>query len=85
MVAGEHFDMIPRLIGGSSVTGYCDGCWADTNGMLLSVGGDAGNGSFCGLSAWASHLRFLVADDNFGARLAFSGRPVEVEGSKLLE
>ena len=85
MVAGEHFDMIPRLVGGSSVTGYCDGCWANTNGRLLSVGGAANNGSFCGLSASASHYGFGYADGNIGARLAFSGRPVEIEGSKLLE
>lgn len=85
MVAGEHSDMIPRLVGGSSVTGYCDGYWSNTNGRSLCVGGAAGDGSICGLSASYSIGGGGVAAGNVGARLAFSGRPVEVEGSKLLE
>jgi len=85
MVAGEHFDMIPRLVGGTSVTGYCDGYWANTNGRLLYVGGNAINGSICGLSASASDDGFGITVGHLVARLAFSGRPVEVEGSKLLE
>ena len=85
MVAGEHFDMIPRLVGGSSTTGYCDGYWASTGGRLLYVGGHANAGSLCGLSASISDNGFGAANGPIGARLAFSGRPVEVEGSKLLE
>ena len=85
MVAGEHFDMIPRLVGGSSTTGYCDGYWSNTNGRLLYVGSSAGRGSICGLSASGSDSGFGSAYGRLGARLAFSGRPVEVEGSKLLE
>ena len=85
MVAGEHFDMIPRALGGSSVTGYCDGYWASTSGRALIVGGFAGNGSFCGLSNSASNNGFNTSISYLGARLAFSDHPVEVKGAKLLE
>lgn len=84
MVAGEHFDMIPRLVGGSSVTGYCDGCWANTNRRLLFVGGDAYSGSICGLSASASNYGFGDAYGGLGARLAFYSTPVTVSGAELV-
>lgn len=84
IIAGQHFDLLPRATGGSSVTGLCDGHWISANGRLLSVGGAANSGSLCGLSASAADLAFSDSYAHFGARLAFYGEPEEVRGSELV-
>lgn len=85
VIAGQHFDMMPKSVGASATTGYCDGHWVSTSGRLLSVGGDAYNGSLCGLSASLANAAFSVSYADIGARLAFYGEPTEVTGAKLLD
>lgn len=81
---GAHWDAFPQAVGGSDSTYYCDGFWALTSGVLLLVGGDASNGSRCGLSSAYSYGGFSFSGTYFGARLAFYGNPTIVSGSELM-
>ena len=84
MTLGEFWNMIPQAVGGSSSTYYADGAWAATGGELLLVGGPANYGSLCGVAFTGSDLGFSVSGSNIGARLAFYGTPILVDGSKLV-
>ena len=81
---GEHWDAFPQAVGGSDSTYYCDGFWASTSGELLGVGGNAYNGSRCGLSYASSYNGFSLSWTDIGARLAFYGNPTIVSGSELM-
>ena len=81
---GAYWDAFPQAVGGGDSTYYCDGFWASTTGVLLSVGGDADSGSRCGLSSAYSHDGFSVSRTYIGARLAFYGNPTIVSGSELM-
>lgn len=83
MELGEYWDMLPKAVGGSDTTYYCDGYWASTGGELLIVGGHAANGSRCGLSSASSDGAFSDSYVHFGARLAFYAEPVIVTGAQL--
>lgn len=84
MVLGEHWDMIPTAVGGGDNTFYSDGCWASKTGELLLVGGNADNGSRCGVACSYSLFGFSVSLTHIGARLAFFGTPIIVSGSQLV-
>jgi hypothetical protein len=84
IIAGQHFDLLPRATGASSSTGMCDGHWASTNGRLLFVGGRAAGGSLCGLSCSNANNDFSDSYAIIGARLAFYGEPATVAGSELV-
>ena len=81
---GTYWDAFPQAVGGGDSTYYCDGFWASTSGELLYVGGDAYNGSQCGLSSANSSLGFSDSWSTIGARLAFYGNPTIVSGSELM-
>lgn len=81
---GEYWDAFPQAVGGGDTTYYCDGFWASTSGDLLVVGGDANNGSRCGLSSASSDNGFSISWAIIGARLAFYGNPTIVSGSELM-
>ena len=83
MELGEYWDMLPKAVGGSDTTYYCDGYWAATGGQLLVVGGLASSGSLCGLSAATSNSAFSSSGVLIGARLAFYSEPVIVTGAQL--
>lgn len=83
MELGEFWDMLPKAVGGSDTTYYCDGYWAATGGELLIVGGRADGGSHCGLSCASSSNGFSDAAGSIGARLAFYSEPVIVTGAQL--
>lgn len=83
MTLGEFWDMIPQAVGGSSSTYYADGAWAATTGELLRVGGHALLGSQCGVACSSSDRGFSYSSAGLGARLAFYGTPILVDGSKL--
>ena len=85
IIAGEHFDMMPKAVGASATTGYCDGHWVSSTGRLLSVGGAADYGSLCGLSASFAYFGFSLSYADIGSRLAFYGEPTEVNGADLLK
>lgn len=84
MVLGTHWDMIPTAVSGGDNTYYADGCWASKTGELLLVGGNALNGSRCGVSSSCSIYGFSVSGTSLGARLAFYGTPNLVSGSQLV-
>ena len=84
MELGAYWDMLPKAVGGSATTYYCDGYWASTGGELLIAGGDAGDGSQCGLACVNSYSAFSSSGALIGARLAFYGNPEIVSGSELL-
>lgn len=81
---GAYWDAFPQSVGGGDSTYYCDAFWASTSGELLFVGGDAADGSFCGLSYASSRNGFSYSWTNIGARLAFYGNPIIVSGSELM-
>ena len=81
---GAYWDAFPQAVGGGDSTYYCDGFWASTTGELLPVGGNANNGSLCGLSCAASNNGFSSSWTVIGARLAFYGNPTIVSGSELM-
>lgn len=85
IIAGEHFDMMPRVVNGTSATGMCDGHWIATSGRVLYVGGSANLGSICGLSASGANNAFSLSSANIGSRLAFYGDdPSLVTGSAFV-
>jgi hypothetical protein len=84
MELGAYWDMLPKAVGGSAATYYCDGYWASTSGELLVAGGGAADGSRCGLACVASSDAFSPSAAALGARLAFYGNPEIVSGSELL-
>ena len=51
---------------------------------LLNVGGNANNGSQCGLSYANSNNGFSNSRTNIGARLAFYGEPELVSGAEIV-
>lgn len=81
---GAYWDAFPQAVGGGDSTYYCDGLWALTTGELLLVGGNANNGSLCGLSYANSNHGFSSSWTSIGARLAFYGNPTIVSGSELM-
>lgn len=81
---GAYWDAFPQSAGGGDSTYYCDGFWASTSGELLIVGGDASDGSRCGLSFAYSADGFSFSWAVIGARLAFYGNPTIVSGSELM-
>jgi len=72
-VLGDYLDLIPTAVGGSEVTDYCDGTWANSSGELLLVGGASIYGSLAGLSYADSNNPFSDSYASVGARLAFRG------------
>ena len=84
MVLGTHWDMIPTAVGGGDNTYYADGCLASNTGELLLVSGPASDGSRCGVSCSHSAVGFSFSNPSIGARLAFYGTPILVDGSKLV-
>ena len=84
MTLGEFWDMIPQAVGGSSSTYYADGAWTSTTGELLQVGGTAHYGSRCGVACSSSDDGFSYSYTDLGARLAFYGTPILVDGSVLV-
>ena len=51
---------------------------------LLQVGGNANDGSQCGVASSASGAGFSISYTDVGARLAFYGTPILVDGSVLV-
>jgi hypothetical protein len=84
IIAGQHFDMMPRAVNASATTGMCDGHWISNTGRLLYVGCNAYNGSLCGLSASDASDAFSYSAASLGARLAFYGEPEDVSGSEFV-
>ena len=84
MVLGTHWDMIPTAVGGGDNTNYTDGCFASKTGVIIEVGGHAGNGAMCGLTCMASNDPYTYSNTAVGARLAFFGTPTIVSGSQLV-
>lgn len=84
MTLGEFWDMIPQAVGGSSSTYYADSALVATSGETLLSGGPANNTIQCGITYSRSNGAFLASGAPFGARLAFYGTPMLVDGSKLV-
>ena len=76
--------MICQAVGGSDTTYYSDGYWASTGGELLFVGAGAYVFARCGVSTSSSSYGFGYSYAAIGARLAFYGNPVIVNGAELL-
>lgn len=81
---GKYWDAIPKAVGGSGSTYYCDSYWASTIGELLYVGGNSDHFLRAGLSTMFSIGDFFTSMDPVGARMAFYGNPTIVSGSELM-
>ena len=74
LVGGEHFDIFPSAVGGGSSSYWCDYTWTSTTGQLLLWGGDAADGSSCGLVSSHSIHAWTNAWAILGSRLAYYGK-----------
>jgi hypothetical protein len=83
MKLGEFFDIIPLTVGGGATNRWADGHWSSAAGEIWLFGGDANNGSICGLSASDALGVFSDAGSSLGARLAFYGSLKIVSGAQL--
>lgn len=79
-----YWDALPQAVGGGDSTYYCDGFWSSTSGMLLFVGGHAGDRFRGGLSSANTEHDFSFSWVGIAARLAYYGSPTIVSGSKLM-
>ena len=92
MVLGEHFDIVPSVVGGTgtgSNSYWGDQYWGLNDsemapiGQLFLFGGSAGNGAYCGLGCVYGRVAFSSSYDDFGARLAYFGTPKFTDGANL--
>lgn len=83
MQLGEHFDIIPKTLGGGNTNRWADGHWSAIVGEVWLFGGRADNGSLCGLSASDASDVFSAADSIIGARLAYYGTLRFVTGAQI--
>ncbi len=83
MHLGEYFDLIAKTLGGGSNSYWCDYYTGNTTGQLLLWGGDANNGSNCGLAFARSNFAFSAAYSHCGSRLAYSGSVEVVNGEDI--
>jgi hypothetical protein len=83
VILGEYFDLFPSVLGGDSSSYWCDYSWANTTGQLLLWGGDAYNGSYCGLAYSTSAYAWSLSHSYCGARLAYYGPLIFVNGKNI--
>lgn len=79
---GEYFDMTPRVVNASSVTGWAAQCIINTVEIPLLVGGsnaNEGGMAYSNNDADADRLR-----NDRGTRLAYYGHPTEVTGADFV-
>ena len=84
IILGEHFDIFPKKIGGSSTSYWADYSWANTTGQLVLWGGNAGDGAYCGLACALSGNDWSLSDAYIGSRLAYFGDLTFVSGASLM-
>ena len=85
IILGQHFDIMPKIIGGGSTTSWGDYSYVDiANGQLVLFGGAAGDGASCGLVYSHSSCAWSIADATLGSRLAFYGKGKEVTGREIV-
>ena len=70
---GANIDILPASIGGNSIDGHGDYYQANTTGQSPLWGGDAYNGSLCGLACALLDSSWSTSSWSFGARLAYYG------------
>ena len=83
MIFGEFFDILPKTLGGGSGSYLGDYSWQNTTGQLCLWGGNANHGTHCGLGSSGSHNAFSSSGTSIGARLAYYGKPVIVNGADI--
>ena len=84
IILGEHFDIFPKKIGGSSTSYWADYSWANTTGQLVLWGGTAYNGAYCGLASAYSNPAWSGSSAVVGSRLAYFGDLTFVSGASLM-
>ena len=84
IILGEHFDIFPKKIGGSSTSYWADYSWANTTGQLVLWGGYANHGAVCGLACAYSSDDWSNSYAAFGSRLAYFGNLTFVSGASLM-
>ena len=83
-ILGEHFDLIPKKLGGGSTSNWCDYFYGNTTGQLCLWGGHALYGSNCGVASVYSSYAFSDASSYFGSRLAYYGNLKDVDGKDIV-
>lgn len=84
LTLGEFWDIVPQAVGGSSNTYYTDSTWASIRGQIFKSGGDSHHRERNGITFSLTNSAYDVRDHSCGARLAFYGTPILVDGSKLV-
>lgn len=85
MVLGEHFDIIPSVVGGGATSYWADYFYQNkANGQLGLWGGSAYDGPRAGLGSAYSDFAWSASDANFGSRLAYYGPFYIVSGAELV-
>ena len=84
IILGEHFDIFPKKIGGSSTSYWADYSWANTTGQLVLWGGNANYGAVCGLASAPSDDAWSHSAAAIGSRLAYFGNLTFVSGASLM-
>lgn len=74
LVGGEYFDVMPASVGGGSASYWCDYTWQASSGQLLLWGGNAHNGSDCGVACSSSGGVWSYSGSGVSARLAYYGK-----------
>ena len=85
MQLGENFDLIAKAMSGSSTSYWGDSQYYNTTGQLCVAFADANAGSVAGAVLVYSNDGFSATYQDYGARLAFFGKPVIVTGAELME
>lgn len=82
LILGANLDIIPKTLGGSSTTYWCDYHYTNNTGQLLLWGGFANAGSACGFVYSDSDNAFSDSYSHFGSRLAYHGKDIEIIGTE---
>ena len=82
-ILGEYFDLFPTVLNGGSTSYWCDYAYANATGQLVRWGGDARDGTYCGLAYAHSSYAFSYSNATIGARLAYYGDIEIVNGADI--
>ena len=81
---GEFFDLVPSLHGGGGTQYWGDYHYANATGQVVSWGGYAHSGAYCGLAFAYSSNAWSISYAGIGSRLAYYGEITVMSGRELV-
>jgi hypothetical protein len=85
LIAGEHLDVIPSTVGGSTSTGFCDGIWMDNNNNRIVIRSGSTNSLYSGVACETIGYSNEEKYPFLGTRIAFKGSIVVVNDHDAFE